>query len=143
MNRFHTSRFGAIEVGEDRIINMRRGLIGFPDARRFAILRPNPNSALFWFQCLDDPELAFVITDPRLFVPDFVISFGPGVLRALEASDPSRLEIYALVTIPPGQPAEMTANLIGPIVLNPASRLAEQLVVEDSPFSHKHPLLKK
>jgi len=34
----------------------------------------------------------------------------------------------------------VTANLLGPLVLNPAARLGIQLVLVDSPYSTRHPL---
>ncbi len=141
--RLETSRFGVIELDESQIIRMKRGLIGFRDKREWVIIRPKPGSAMFWLQSVDSPELAFVMTSPYLFVPDYRISPGKDVLAALEAESESELEIYVLVTIPPGKPEEMTANLIGPVVINSRTRLAEQLVVEDSPYTHKHRLITK
>jgi len=135
-----TTRFGRISLDEDRIIHMKRGLIGFADKQRYAVISPRPSSALHWYQSIDDPALAFVITSPRLFVPQYRIHFGEGVLEALGTSNPDELDIYVLVTIPPGRPEEMTANLIGPLVVNSRARLAEQLIVDDSSYSHKHPL---
>ena len=35
----------------------------------------------------------------------------------------------------------MTANLLGPLAINPASRLARQLVLDDSVYSHRQPII--
>ena len=137
-----TTRFGKISFEEERVITMKRGLIGFADRRRFITLSPTPNSTLLWYQSVDDPALAFVITTPGLFVADYRIKFGDSVLEALEAKGPEDLDVYVLVTIPPGKPREMTGNLLGPLVVNPDSRLAEQLIMDETKFSHKQPLLK-
>lgn len=136
-----TSRFGALEVDEGQVFNLRRGLIGFPQARRFVVIRPKPSSALVWFQSVDRPDLAFVMANPFLFTEDYRLEPGQGVLKALEAESEADLEVYVLVTIPAGRPSEMTANLIGPIVLNPKTQKGEQLVVENSPYLVKQPLL--
>ena len=135
-----TTRFGRVSVAGDQVITMKRGLIGFADRLRYVILTPNPDSALVWLQSLDDPGLAFVITSPRLFTPDYKINLGEGVLEALEAESSAELDVYVLVTIPAGRPEKMTGNLIGPLVVNPGRKLAEQLIVEDSRYSHKQPL---
>ncbi len=136
-----TTRFGKITFTQERIISMKRGLIGFADRRRFVTLSAAPNSTLLWYQSVDDPALAFVIASPGLFVPDYDISFSRNVLEALEAEDPKELDVYVLVTIPRGRPQEMTGNLLGPLVVNPGARLAEQLIMDENKYSHTQPLL--
>ena len=34
-----TNRFGTLEIDEHRIIHFRDGLLGFPQARRFALIQ--------------------------------------------------------------------------------------------------------
>jgi flagellar assembly factor FliW len=53
-----------------------------------------------------------------------------------------KVELYVVVNIPNGSPNEMTANLIGPILINTNTFQALQMVVTDSPYSHRFPLLK-
>ena len=137
----NTTRFGNIEVSEDQIISMTRGLIGFPEHHDFVIVHAQQGSILYWYQSVDDSELAFVITSPLAFKPDYKINFGKGVLEALQAEKATDLDVYVLVTIPPGHPEKMTANLMGPLVINQKARLAEQLIIEDERYSHKHPLV--
>ncbi len=135
-----TTRFGKITFDQNRVISMKRGLIGFADRRRFVILSPAPGSTLLWYQSVDDPGLAFVITSPKLFVPDYEFPFNRFVLESLEAEDSREVEVYVLVTIPAGRPKEMTGNMLGPLVINPTARLAEQMIVDDTKYSHKQPL---
>jgi flagellar assembly factor FliW len=52
-------------------------------------------------------------------------------------------ELYVVVNIPKGSPEKMTANLIGPILINIRNSQAVQLVLADSPYSHRFPLLKQ
>lgn len=139
--KIETTRFGQIEIEPEQVITLKRGLIGFADILRYVIIFPSPDSALVWLQAVDDPNLAFVITTPNLFVEEYQIKYGRGVLEALSADDPSQLQIYVLVTIPQGRPEEMTGNLMGPLVVNPLNGVGEQLIVEDPKYTHKHPLI--
>ena len=50
-------------------------------------------------------------------------------------------ELYVIVNIPKGTPEKMTANLIGPVLINPAAREAVQMIITESPYSHRFPLL--
>ncbi len=140
-----TTRFGTVEVPEGKVIAMPRGMPGFPGKKRFCIIPHKKDSPFFWFQCLDDPSLAFVITNPWLFKPDYVVDMGPAIqemgLNGQGENVP--LECYVLITIPKGAPEKMTANLIGPLVISPETCQAVQIVLSDGAYSHKYPLVEK
>ncbi|RMG24439.1 MAG: flagellar assembly protein FliW, partial [Armatimonadetes bacterium] len=46
--------------------------------------------------------------------------------------------VYVILSIPPGRPHEMTANLAGPLLINVVKRTACQVVVEDERWTTKH-----
>jgi len=138
-----TTRFGAITIGEDKIITMPFGMLGFPDKKRFVILQHKENSPFFWYQSVDDPTLAFVITSPFPFKPDYEVDMDD-VLKEMswnEGREDNNLVLYVIVNIPKGSPDKMTANLIGPILINNRSLQAVQMVISNSLYSHKFPLL--
>jgi flagellar assembly factor FliW len=59
----------------------------------------------------------------------------------LEAASKEEISIFVIVTIPPGEPENMTANLLGPLVVNTQTRLARQLVLDERRYSHRYPIL--
>ncbi len=143
--KIETTRFGTLEVSEEKIISMRQGLLGFQDRKRFCIFQHQEGSPFFWYQSLDDPALAFVITNPWLFKPDYQIDLQAAV-HAMEGDGESEdrpLECYVIVTIPQGQPEKMTANLVGPLVIDVKTCQAVQVVLPDDAYSHRHPLIEK
>lgn len=119
------------------------GMLGFPNEKRYVILQHREDSPLFWYQSVDDPGLAFVITSPFLFVPDYAVRLEDTIeeMSWSEENGECMLELYVVVSIPRGSPDKMTANLIGPIVVNNRTREAVQMVIADSPYSHKFPLI--
>ncbi len=135
-----TTKFGEIEIEEEKIITMPLGLLGFPENKRFVIFQHKENSPFFWYQSLDDPSLAVVITNPLLFKPDYQVS-PESVLREMKWSDESNLDVFVIVTIPRGRPQDMTANLIGPILVNLNTKEAVQMIITDDTYTHKYPLL--
>jgi len=141
--KIYTSRFGEIDVDKNKVINFARGILGFPEAKRYVVLdhMNNPEIPFKWLQAIDKSDLAFVITDPLLFYPDY----NPGIeekdLKELKISDSSDYGTIVLVTIPHGEPEKMTANLQGPIVLNLKTRDARQIVLLDDEYSTRYPLL--
>ncbi|MFH1140013.1 MAG: flagellar assembly protein FliW [Pseudomonadota bacterium] len=140
--KIQTSRFGELEIDEESVISIPGGLIGFPDQERYLILRHNPQSPFFWFQAVDRPDLAFVIVDPTVFKPDFDAPLPKALLLGLKASSPQEINTFVIVTIPPGKPEAMTANLLGPVVINTKTKLARQLVLDERQYSHCHPIMK-
>ena len=141
--RIETTRFGAVEVPEEKIITMSQGMLGFGDKRRFCIFQHKEGSPFYWYQSLDDPALAFVITNPWLFKPDYQIDFEATIqaMRWNKEDEKVPLECYVIVTIPNGAPEKMTANLIGPLLLNPETCEAVQMVLSNDTYSHKYPLM--
>ncbi|GIK18504.1 MAG: flagellar assembly protein FliW [Leptolyngbya sp. PLA2] len=134
-----TTRFGVIEIAEDRVITFPRGLLGFPEHTRYCLLEPGEDACFFWLQSLDDPELAFVVTDPSLFVPDYSVPIRPEQMAELGLS---RLEDSQVFVIVNKVDQTLTGNLQGPLVINTLTRAGEQLVLAEKRWTTRHALMK-
>ncbi len=143
--KIETTRFGTVDVPEEKVITMSHGMLGFADKRRFCILQHKEGSPFLWYQSLDDPALAFVITNPWLFKPDYQVDLEAAIQGMGWDKEDAKvpLECYVIVTIPKGAPEKMTANLIGPLLLNPKTCEGVQLVLSDDTYPHKYPLMKR
>lgn len=136
-----TSRFGSIEIEENQIIRMPTGMIGFPDFQNYVLLEHKKESPFWWWQCLDSPSLAFVLTDPLFFKPDYEVQIGPedeDLLQVKEAT--GKLRTLVVVNISKDNPPVVTANLLGPLVINVSKRLARQIIQFQSSYSHRFTL---
>lgn len=136
--KIKTTRFGTISVTKDKIIHMPFGMLGFSERKRFIMFRHKENSPFFWYQSVDDPMLAFVITSPFIFVPDYKVD-AEEAAKAMSWDDigGDDLELYVVANIPKGKPENMTANLIGPILINAKKCQAVQMVISNSAYSHR------
>jgi flagellar assembly factor FliW len=137
--KISTSRFGVLEVSEEIILDFPFGIIGFEKFTRFVILegpRPGPFK---WLQCVGEPELAFVITEPEAFFEDYDVSVTPETLESVKLLDVEKGIVLAIVTVS-RQPAGVFANLQGPILLNPEARIARQVVLQVEGYGTRHPL---
>lgn len=137
-----TSRFGDIAVETDKIITMAKPFPGFPDSSRFIIRPHGKESSLLWFQSLDDPDLAFVVIPAAALVPGYSPDLPDTTQLDLQLGDTAP-ELLLILTIPHGEPKKMTANLLGPVVLNPAKRLACQAVLDPSVYELAWPVFKE
>jgi len=140
--KINTSRFGEIEIEENKIIEFKQGLLGFFDIKRYIILdHPNREDFPFkWLQAVDIPDLAFVVTDPLLFCPDYKPEIDEQDLRDIHITDPSECGIIVIVTIPHDAPEKMTANLMGPVIVNLKTREAKQIVLRGEGYPLQYPL---
>ncbi|HOD53991.1 MAG TPA: flagellar assembly protein FliW [Candidatus Cloacimonadota bacterium] len=136
----YTTRFGEIEISEETIISFPNGILGFPDQTNYALINTDDNSPLKWLQSLEDPTLAFVVTNPNLFKPDYMVDAYRKDLADINVQDAEDVLVLVIVTVPK-DPSKMTANLKGPILINTQNRLAKQLVIDNNDYEIKYRLL--
>src|SRR3954469_13918362 len=53
------------------IITFEEGLIGFPELKRLVLVRQTSIEPFLWLAAIDDPEIVFLVTDPRQIFPDY------------------------------------------------------------------------
>lgn len=134
-----TTRFGTLQFPRDLVITVQGGLLGFPHAERFAVLEHDAEDSPFkWLQAIDDPNLAFIILDPHLLVPDYLRQIEADVHDALGPFDPQDISTIAVVTVPAERPIEMTANLRAPVVVKFSERRGKQIILTNDLFSLNH-----
>lgn len=134
-----TTRFGVIEIAEDRVITFPKGLLGFPSQTRYCLLQPGDDALFFWLQSLDDSNLAFVVTDPTLFVTDYSVPIRPEQMEDLGLAELADAQVFVIVN---KVEQELTGNLQGPLVINTLSKQGEQLVLAEKRWTTRHVLMK-
>lgn len=137
--KIQTTRFGAVEISEERIYAFPEGLVGIPKINQYGIIDHKPGSPFQWLQATSVADLAFVICDPRVFIKEYVVEVGSGELASIQLSDSARGVVMVILTVPK-DPKLITANLVGPLVFNPIPRLAKQLVLADTAYTTRHPV---
>lgn len=135
---FKTARFGEITVEPADLISFPQGMIGFPNNPDYVLIQHQPDSPFYWMQSLSIPELAFLVVPPNVFVPDYAPEVNLAAVEEIGISEETPHIVYTVVNIPRGKPDEMTLNLAGPIVIQPETRRAKQLVLEESKYSLRH-----
>ena len=135
-----TPRFGKLEVKDERIVTFPEGILGFRDFKKYFFHQPSPDTVLFWMQSIELPALAFIVTDPRVFKPDYRVNVTAAQLEPLEMKDPGQASVWVILTIPE-DPTKMTANLQGPIIVNAQKRLGAQIVINEEGITTKYPIL--
>ncbi len=136
--KFDTPRFGTIEVEEDKLLRFEQGLPGFPTCKRFVVMDHDLETPLKWLQCVDRPDVAFLIVEPEQVVGSYQVEVPDSVLSQLglaEGAEPSNVAVFVILNV---SEDKLTANLRAPVVVNIAQRRAFQLILDrpDAPLQH-------
>ena len=140
MRKVNTSRFGEIEVDEGNVVQFANGIPAFEGEHEFVILPYDQESPYYFMQSLKSPDLAFLLTNPFLFFPDYTFEIDDETIKELEIKNQENVFYYSMITIPNGSIRYMTANLLAPVVLNTDNMRAKQVVLEKSNYTTKHRL---
>ncbi len=126
MVKIETSRFGSLEVPEDRVIRFPVGLLGFPRLNRY-ILIDYKDTPLKWLQSVEDPDVAFIVTDPKTIAGEGTITLGDDVVRFLQIDREDDLAVLLMLRVDGDQ---VIANFNGPLAINSSRMLGVQAVID-------------
>ena len=118
-------------------IGFPRGLVGCPEWKRFVFRDVPEQSPIDGLECLDDPAVSLFVVDPRLVHSDYVVDM-PELERQLVGLEDADDAVVLAILVIRHNPLIVTANLVGPLVINSRTRLGCQLVLEDVEYSVRH-----
>jgi flagellar assembly factor FliW len=87
-----------------------------------------------WLQSVEDPSLSFLTVIPWHFFPDYEPEVDDLTQQELGLREVSDAIVLCIVTIRDSGPNPITANLLGPLVINTVSRVGRQIVLADSGY---------
>lgn len=132
------SRFGEINYNPEETILFPLGLLGFESLKHFVVMPNKKEGPLFWIQSTEDPDVAFVVTDPTDFFFDYQVA--PDVeekkILGLETDD----ECFVLSVVTVSREREVTLNLSAPVFYSSKTNRALQVILDRSEFSTREPL---
>ena len=136
-----TRVFGTIDIADDKIITMEKGMIGFPELTHFALIfdeeKKDKAFKIMWLQSMDDGSIAFPVTDPIHLVEDYRPSVSEEIIAPLGEMTDDNTYLLATVTVPKNV-EDFSMNLKAPIVINMDTNKGAQVITEDDyPVKYK------
>ncbi len=136
-----TRMFGNIDIAEDKIITMEKGMIGFPNLTKFALIfdeeKKEKAFRIMWLQSMDDGEVAFPVTDPIYLKEDYAPTVNDEIIAPLGTITTDNTYLLVTVTVPK-EITEFSVNLKAPIVINTDTNKGAQIITEDDyPVKYK------
>ncbi len=131
--RAKTRLFDEIEIEDEKIIQMERGIIGFPGLKHFTLIfdsEREEKSPIMWLQSMDDGDVAIPVIVPGDLIPEYNPTVNNDLLEAL--GELNAENTYVLVTVRvPRDIEDISVNLKAPIIINTDTNKGCQLIVED------------
>jgi len=132
------TRFGEVEYDPDNLLHFPAGIIGFPTLHDFIVMPNKKDGPLFWIQSIDDPDIAFVLTDPSNFFLEYRVVAEENEKNSLQINNDDECFVLSVVTVPTDQ--KITLNLAAPILFSPKTNRAIQVILENTEHKSKTPL---
>jgi flagellar assembly factor FliW len=138
--KIRTTRFGVVDVGDNAVISLPDGILGFPSTRHFVLLEHDSEGTPFkWLQAVDDPSLAFIVIDPNLMISDYDAPLDADCLELFGPDLASeQIVMMSIVNVPREQPIAMTVNVRAPIAVHLEKRLGRQIVLPNEGYQIRH-----
>lgn len=139
--QLQTTRFDQIVIDPDLIFTFPSGLPGFANEQRFVLLNIGLDETPFiWMQSVDNPDLCFLLVDPKAAFNNYTIAIGEPEAEQLECAPTAELQMLCTVSVPNGDLQQATVNLKAPLLFNSQSKLALQTIIDQDTYSTRHPL---
>jgi len=132
--QIESTRFGTLEVGDDRVIRFPRGLLAFPEEHEFVLVQHRGSSAIAWLQSSKTPSLALPVVSAQALAngyPD--VPLADAARRA--GLDGQEDDLAALVVLSAGEGTPATVNLAAPILVDASRWTGVQAILEGTNFS--------
>jgi flagellar assembly factor FliW len=131
-----STRFGAIEVPDESVLEFPNGLIGL-GGTSYTLIAREESAPFMWLHSLDDPSLAIPVTNPWFFFSSYEVEVSTSEAERIGITDAADADVY--VTVRSGETIEdFRANLRAPILI--AAGRGHQVINEADGTSVRAPL---
>lgn len=137
--KIESTRFGELEVTEEQLFKFPRGIPGFPNEKAFVYIPLDEESPFSYLQSVTEANLAFLLADPFPFLKDYEFILEDEVAQELDLSQENPPQVFLIAAVKE-KLADMTVNLLAPIVMNGLNHTGRQVILDKPEYSIRHPL---
>jgi len=125
---------------EDAILRFGEGLIGFNDCKSFVLLESEDIAPFRRLQSTERDDVGFLVLDTAYLTKEFLSLVPEREWESIGLTDSAARLAFVICIIGP-TPAESTGNLQAPLIINYANMTGRQVILGDTEFSSRHPLV--
>lgn len=132
--KIESTRFGTLEVDDNKVIRFPKGLIGFPEEKSFVMVHHKGSDMVAWLQSTANPALALPVVSVHQFGPGYPdVPLDAAAERA--GLDGSPDNMAALVVMCAGPNTPPTVNLQAPIIVDAENWTGVQTILEGTKYT--------
>ena len=109
-----------------------------PEGKERPAGEPCPSTFSF-LQSTTEVNLTFLLADPFAFINDYEFVLDDNVAKEMDLSLENPPQVFLIATVK-GELADMTVNLLAPVVLNGVNRTGRQVILDRPEYSIRYKL---
>jgi flagellar assembly factor FliW len=138
--KFLSKIYGEMEYEEKDVLIFKRGIPGFNDLKKFILFDLEEYEPFKLLQSLEEDEISLIVTSPFEFFKDYEIKLNEETIKSLKIDSHEEVMILTTITLN-SDVKKITTNLQGPIVINTSNNFGEQIILDNSKYKVKSPLI--
>jgi len=121
-----------LTIDLEKIVTFPQGIPGFEKYTTYRVYHKEENDFhAFWLESCDQPGITFTIVDPVQYGLGYTLELTEEERHLLQAEGAEELGIFMMLSKKEegGSSPALNANIAGPIVINPRTRLGLQKLI--------------
>ncbi|MDD3167999.1 MAG: flagellar assembly protein FliW [Eubacteriales bacterium] len=136
--KINTRDFGVIQVENDAVYEFSDGVYGFEEDKNFAIFEQAFEDVSFlYLQSIDHLIPCFLVFEPWDLYPDYQPVLSKEDMAACQVDNIDDL-IFLVIASVPSTIEELSINVKSPVVLNPKTGKARQVILQNPDYKVKY-----
>ncbi|KJR99792.1 MAG: hypothetical protein VR65_15190 [Desulfobulbaceae bacterium BRH_c16a] len=117
-------------IDSEKVVTFPRGIPGFEKYTTYLVYHKEENDlTAFWLESCDQPEITFTIVDPGQYGLSYDLELTDEERDLLQAKGAEELGIFMMLSKREGKAPVLNANIAGPVIINPRTRIGLQKVI--------------
>ena len=133
---------GEIEYESENIITFKKEIPGFDGVTKFILVDLKDYEPFKLLQSLENDEIGIIVTSPFEFEENYEVNLSEEISSRLGIKEEKDVIIVTTITLN-SDPKKITTNLKAPIIINNDNRFGEQIILDNSKYEIKQPLIKE
>jgi flagellar assembly factor FliW len=129
-----------LKLSKDVVIHFDEGLIGLADCKDFILMEDQNLAPFRLLQSLESPQIGFLVLEPTMLVSHYYDLVPQREWEALGVTGKTK-PLAFVISVVGSTPENSTGNLQAPLLINYDRMIGKQVILTDSGFSVRHPLV--
>ncbi len=129
----------SLKIDSEKVLTFPHGIPGFEKYTTYLVYHKEENDlSAYWLESTDQPEVTFTIVDPGQYGLSYNLELTDEERDLLQAKGAEEIGVFMMLSKKEGAgtpPLALSANISGPVIINPRTRLGLQKVLRGARMS--------